>query len=141
MTDCEKIRHRTEIARLLALHLYEYFSLEFVVAVVRELFLQRFGEPIAEGWIYQSFPTSMRYVMIYPCIDNDKNKYIEVVIDEDRDRALITGLYVYCITRDEIPIQEEGDEITPTPVRISLEIVEKQDESNKIKEIIKLVES
>uniref|UniRef100_A0A7J2U475 Uncharacterized protein n=1 Tax=Ignisphaera aggregans TaxID=334771 RepID=A0A7J2U475_9CREN len=139
MTEiCEKIRHRTEIARLLALHLYEYFSLEFVVAVVRELFLQ-IGEPIAEGWIYQSFPTSMRYVMIYPCIDNDKNKYIEVVIDEDRDRALITDLHVYCITRDEIPIQEEGDEMTP--VRISLEVVEKQDENNRMKEIIKLVES
>jgi hypothetical protein len=135
--SCEKIKSRTEIARLLALQLYEYFSLEFVVAVVRKLF-QAFGEPIAEGWIYQSFPESMRYVMIYQCVENDKNRYIEVVIDEDRDRIL-TELYIYYITHDHDKIQEEGDEITP--VRISLEIVEKQDESNKIKEIIKLVES
>jgi len=78
----------------------------------------------------------MRYVMIYPC-DEDKN-YIEVVIDEDRD-SLMTNLYVYCIMRDQPIIQEEGDEMTPT--RISLEVVEKQDENNKMKEIIKLVES
>jgi len=38
--SCEEIKSRTEIAKLLALQLYEYFSLEFVVAVVRKLFVK-----------------------------------------------------------------------------------------------------
>jgi hypothetical protein len=128
---CENIRAVTMIAGLVARQLHDIgFEFKYLVSLVRKLLVDRFGKPVGEGWIPDTIDC-LKYVMIFSCAEGDSNMYAKVDVEESEDYRLWT--LSWFLTEKDFPVHEDGE---PIRTRISLEVVESRDESNRFLDFV-----
>jgi hypothetical protein len=109
--------------------------MEFKVlaAIARKLFVNRFGEPVGEGWICEDEDEGdcYKYVMIYRCVDEGDELLAKVDVEEDYEYGFKMWVWTYVRS----PIYDVG---VPISTSLNIEVVEKKnDQSNRLYEIVK----
>ena len=131
---CSDIRFIMALSDLVLHQLYDIgMDFKVLVTIARKLFVDRFGEPVGEGWICEEEDVAVcyKYVMIYRCVEDGIEWLAKVDVEEDYEH----GFRMWKLLYDKPPIYDEG---TPVATRLSIEVVEKKnDQSNKLCEIVK----
>ncbi|MCC6057153.1 MAG: hypothetical protein LM583_10800 [Desulfurococcaceae archaeon] len=130
---CENIRHVEGWASMVAVQLrYIGFELKYLVALVRKILVDRFGKPVGEGWVCDEESIDCyKYVMIFSCVDGDRDKFAMVEVEENEDYVFWVSSSV--LDEKDLPVREYG-----VPVRASLElgVVESKDDSNRFLDFV-----
>jgi hypothetical protein len=135
---CDAIKYRTELFDVILRQLSDV-GLDFrvLVGVARKLMVDKFDEPVGEGWVCKDDPTgediedNCKYMMVYRCVEEGNEKLIKVVIEESFEN----GFEMWCNIYEKQPVYEYGVLI---PARLDIEVVEKRDDkSNKFAEVVR----
>jgi hypothetical protein len=133
-TRCESIINVEGWARMVAVQLHHIgFELEYLVALVRKILVDRFGKPVGEGWICDEESIDCnKYIMIFSCVDGDKYKYAMVEVEENEEYVIWVSSSV--LDEKDLPVREYG---VPIRTRLELGVVKSKDDSNRFLDFVK----
>jgi hypothetical protein len=137
-TRCENIRHVEGWASMVAVQLHHIgFELKYLVALVRKILVDRFGKPVGEGWICDEESIDCyKYIMVFSCVDGDRDKFAMVEVKENEDYVFWVSSSV--LDEKDLPVRENG---VPVRTRMSLEVVENKDDSNRFLDFVEEMDS
>jgi hypothetical protein len=135
---CENVRHVEGWASMVAVQLRHIgFELKYLVALVRKILVDRFGKPVGEGWICDEESIDCyKYMMIFSCVDGDKDKYVKVVVEENEEYVFWVSSSV--LDEKDFPVRENG---VPVRTRLELKVEESKDDSNRFYDFVEEMDS